>query len=277
MYHTSIKNQVFNIKKSFLNTGFSPKDLQTYIATLTPSQQKIAHYLLQFRNRPSQKLINSTIAKKVGCSRITVIRTTNKLHKDGLITKHQPQPYDANIYTFDEKLKRGPDAFTYWLNDLPTKSQDIYISHGIIIDHKNKKISYGRNDTPYLSSLVLDNLFINSSLPLTHAREKDQSFSKKIKGKMMNQFEENKQPRMYPIWRAPEAPPIDEEIARLKNDIRVLSQQIESSGAKSYMIQFAMSLIERKKSELQSLERNSNEKQSISYQYTADSMAAYNS
>jgi hypothetical protein len=282
MYHTSTENQLFNIKKSFLTKGFDPKNLQTgdineYIDCLTSSEQGVIRHLLEFRHLPEVKLINSSIAKAVGCSRITVIRATNKFHKDGVITKRQPQPYDANIYSFNEKVKKGPGAFMYWLNNLPKESKDIYISHGIIIDHKNKKVSSYRNDTPYLSSLILESLFKKSSPLFTRARERDQSFSKKIKGKIMNPLETNKQSRMYPIWKAPEEPPIRDQIIRLKNDIRSLSQQIEANKAKAYMISFAVSLVERKMNELKSLEAQSNEKQNISYQYTSDSMAAYSS
>jgi len=192
MYHTSIENQVFQIKKSFLTTNFPSKDLQTsysgnidsYINTLTPFEQDIAHLFLKFRKAPFIKHVNSSIAKKVGCSVRTVIRATNKFHKDGFITKKQPHQYATNNYTLDEKIKKGSHAFSHWFNSLTSSNQDLYISHGIIIDHKNKIIC--SDVTPNNSSLILDSLSRRLDPVLTRAREKRHVFLKKPKRKIMN-------------------------------------------------------------------------------------------
>lgn len=191
MYHTSTENQIFNINKSFLTKGFPSKDLQTYIASFTRHERDVAHYILEFRQQDSQRISNSTIARHVKCSVKTVTRATNKFHRDGFITKKQIHPYDINSFSFHEKTKKGPDAFMYWLSDLPPRSQDLYISHGIIIDHKNKKISTGRNVPPYLSSSLLDNLFINSSPSCARTRERRQDFFKKIKGKTVEHLKKS--------------------------------------------------------------------------------------
>lgn len=185
MYHTSIINQVFSTKKSFSSKGFSQKDLQTYIAALTRRERDVIYYLLDFRQQDSQRLTNSTIATHVKCSVKTVTRATNKFHNDGVITKHQSHRYDINAFSFHEKTKKGPAAFSYWFNALPPASQDSYISHGVVIDHKNKKIVTHRNVPPYLSSSLSNSLFINSSLLFVRTREREPDFSKKMKGKIM--------------------------------------------------------------------------------------------
>jgi hypothetical protein len=277
MYHSSTENQVFNINKSFLTKGFSSKDLQTYIAELTPSQREIAHYFLKFRNACETKFINSTIAKKIGCNVRTVIRATNKFNEDGFIIKHQPEPYDINRYTFNEKLRRGSDAFMYWLNDLPTKSQDTYISHGIFIDHKNKRVVTQRNVTPYLSSSILDNLFKKSSLRLTCARERGQGFSKKIKGKMMKPYGNPKK-----ILKSPEP------LLTYEQQREELIKKIDACRRKladphkyvSFSVEASIVYFEKElQQHLKDLEQigSSNEKQSISYQYQSDTMATYSS
>ena len=196
MYHTEIKNQVNAIKKSWLKTSFPPKDLQTgytgdidaYIATCTPFEQDIAHIFLKFRNAPSIKITNSFIAKQIRCSVRTVTRSTNKFHKDGFIAKHQPHQYSTNHYTLNDKVKKGKHAFSHWLNSLSPKNKDLYISHGIIIDHKNKIIC--SDVIPNNSSLILDSLFsrnvVLSSRAGARPTTKEQKTSYQKKGKKVN-------------------------------------------------------------------------------------------
>ncbi len=162
-YHTPEINQA-SIKKNLNNLGFSSKDLQTdhirsyesYISRCTPFEQDIAAIFLRYRNASGIYLSNKYLATLVGCSRRTVTRTTNKFHKDGFITKHQPNKYSSNHYTLHEKIKTGSTVFMHRFNSLSEEQQDIYISHGIIVDHKNKKIC--SDVTPNKNSLLLDSL-----------------------------------------------------------------------------------------------------------------------
>lgn len=153
MYHTQIKNQA-------LNTTFSHKDSHTdnYISQCTSTQKKISNYILRYKDYPFIKLSNERIANAVGCSVITVIRTTNKFHKDGFITKYQENRYTSNNYTF-----------------------------GMIVDHKNKKIIQSEYDRPnknlIFSSLILDKYLFRSPVLVpvhTHVREETHRISKAI-------------------------------------------------------------------------------------------------
>jgi DNA-binding MarR family transcriptional regulator len=293
MYHSNIKNQDFSIKKSSFPKDFSSKDLQTYMSLLTPKTKRVAEYILKFRNLQQVKLINSTIAREVGCTIRTVIRATNKFNEDGFITKQQPHPYDANNFSFHEKTKKGSGAFSYWFNGLPPATQDTYISHGVIIDHKNKKIVSQRNVTPYLSSSLRDSLFKNSSLLLVRAREKRQDFSKKIKGKMVK--EENKMAsRMYPVWQPPKEEPLDYQIAAKELSILGFRRQVEKpeefwdprsilfevnvNVARSFLLRDEKELeeLKKKRAEIET-EGSIDEKQIILHQYYADSMEPYSS
>lgn len=165
-YHTPEINQA-SIKKNLNNLGFSSKDLQTdhirsyesYTSRCTPFEQDIAAIFLRYRNASGIYLSNQYLATLVGCSRRTVTRTTNKFHKDGFITKHQPNKYSSNHYTLHEKIKTGSTVFMHRFNSLSEEQQDIYITHGIIVDHKNKKIC--SDVTPNKNSLLLDSLSSN--------------------------------------------------------------------------------------------------------------------
>ena len=161
MYHTNIKNQVFNLEKTLLNTNFSFKHSQIdhYLSLCTPTQRSIGTYISRYKDCPFIKLSNEHIAKVVGCSVITVIRTTNKFHKDGFITKHQDNRYTSNNYTL-----------------------------GMVVDHKNKRIFQSEYDIPNKSNLILDSLFRRVCVSYAHTRDTTQKKIKRIlkKGPSMN-------------------------------------------------------------------------------------------
>lgn len=287
MYHTSIENQVFSIKKSQSLKGFSHKDLQTYIATLTPFEQDIANFILQFRFAPWTIILNETIANKVGCSVRTVIRATNKFHEDGFITKQKPKPYDMNCYAFDEKVKKGIEAFSYWFNTLPSDTQDTYISHGIIIDHKNKKIC--SDVTPNLSTLLLDNLFINSSPSCARTRERRQDFSKKIKGKKMDSEKKVSSRSTERIFKElPQKKAVS--LLALREQREQLLQKIDNCtlkivdphkyikfGVIEASVKYFHKELQEYLKELDELEGRIDEKQNVSYEDKSYTMAAYTS
>jgi hypothetical protein len=122
MYHTNKINQA-QIQKNLNIPRFSPKDSQS--DHYTPTEQKIYKQLLKHPNNTS----NAYIAKIVGCSIITVIRATNKFHRDGRITKYQENRYSFNNYSF-----------------------------GMKIDHKNKKVIPYGNDILKKDLILVDSL-----------------------------------------------------------------------------------------------------------------------
>jgi hypothetical protein len=88
---------------------------------------------------------------------------------------------------------------------------------------------------------------------------------------------------IYKPWRAPKEEPVEDQIKNLKKDIQVLSTQIESKQTASYMIAYAMNVIEGKYKQLQMLEaeqsqkkESEHEKQNVSNRYSSDSMATCN-
>lgn len=106
-YHTFHENQVFQTNKSFYPKSFSQKYSQIdhrYIYNLTPTERQI-YYLLRrhYDYYSSFKLTNEYIANNIGCSIRTVMRATNKLHKDGLITKSRDHLYDCNKFMFQSE------------------------------------------------------------------------------------------------------------------------------------------------------------------------------
>src|SRR5277367_6792909 len=294
MYHTNKINQA-SIEKNLKSTRFLSKDLQIadYVATLSPAFRRIAHIYFNFHNASHIKLKNETIALLAGCSHKTVTRATNKFHEDGFITKQQENKYAPNHYTLNERIKKGRFAFSHWMDSLSPKNQDLYISHGIRIDHKNKIIFSYKNVPQNRSSLILEDLFINPS-PTARARERRKPVFKKTKdpgkGEIVNNFkkpwppvakpQEKTAPKrqgIYEIWKAPQELPIEEQQKQLKSDIEGLSYGIEVNKEQPYMILFATSWVERKKKELEQLEiRSNSEKQSISNRYSPNSMRSCN-
>jgi len=167
MYHTNKLNQEKYFNKTLSITKISQKDLHTdhyrsdiasYLATCTPSEQNIAHFLLNYRYASTTKITNAFIATKIGCSIITVIRTTNKFHKDGFITKHQQNRYAPNYFTFNDKITKGKYAFDYWLNSLSPNHRDLYISHGIKVNHKNRIVCQFEYDIHNNNLLLINSL-----------------------------------------------------------------------------------------------------------------------
>ena len=242
MYHTNKRNQAL-IKENLSTPRFSYKHLHIdhYLSSCTPSQQKILNYIRQYQYCPWIKLSNERIADYVGCSVITVIRATNKFHKDGFITKHQEHRYTSNTYSLS-----------------------------IIVEQKHKRIFQSEYDRPNKNSLILNNLFINLN-PSSRRREGDLRIFKKIidhkKGKIMNDYRD---PSFYiakPKEKTPQkrntgghSPAIvkptlslDEQVMQLDSDIQVLSKKIELNKGPSYMISYAMNLVEHKIKELREL------------------------
>lgn len=182
MYHTNKLNQVL-LEKNLSAIRVSPKDLQTdhirsydsYVSACTPFERDIAAIFLKYRKAKHIHLTNNYVASLAGCSRRTVTRATNKFHKDGFITKHQPDQYGTNHYTLNDSIKKSTFTFMHWLNSLPEAHKDVYITHGMIIDHKNKKVCI--DVTPNSSSLILDSLF-RKRRPLAHAGAKGEGDKK---------------------------------------------------------------------------------------------------
>lgn len=119
MYNIQKINQA-PIQKNLNTTRLSYKDLHT--AHYTPIQRKIDQYLWRYQKYPWIKLSNATIAKAIGCSIITVIRATNKFHRDGYITKHQEHQYSSNTFTFSIKPVNSNNNIVTHRNDIPNKS-----------------------------------------------------------------------------------------------------------------------------------------------------------
>ena len=83
----------------------SEDNILSYIETLTPTEQQIIYVFLQYIHEPWVKLTNAYIAREVGCERTTVIRATNKFHRDGFINKHQKEKFSPNYFTFSDKIR----------------------------------------------------------------------------------------------------------------------------------------------------------------------------
>jgi hypothetical protein len=164
MYHNNIKNQLFKRKKSLLTTSFAQKDSQT--VNYTPIQNKILSFFKLYRHASFTKFTNEYIALSIGCSTKTVTRATNQFLKDGLITKCQKNRYAPNDYTFNNKIDKARGTFSHWINSLSSTNQNLYISHGIRIDHDNKIIFSYENVPHNKKSLILDKYLSRRTLTL---------------------------------------------------------------------------------------------------------------
>jgi len=271
MYHTEKINQAPNqINLNF--TRFSSKDLHTdhYISQLTRYERFLYHELLLFSDCNVIRPSNEYLASKAGCSIRTVIRATNKFHQDGFIIKQQISLYSTNHYTFTDKAQRG------------------------MIDNKNKSIISQRNVTPTLRSSLNINLFINLS-PSSRRRERTRTVFKKTypeKGEIVNNFKRQSlrlaKPQEKLRNRNGHSPqvlkpilPLKDQIHAKKVDIAFFEKQLEKPEAfwdhRSILfeaqITMAKSLLARAKFELNELEGNSDEKQSILRQSDPYSMA----
>ena len=258
MYHTNKINQAL-IKENLKNTGFSSKDLQT--AHYTPTEQKIVNEIERYHKAPWIKLSNEYIAYRVGCSVRTVIRATNKFHKNGFITKYQEHRYTSNSY---------------------------------ILDHKNKKVIQCEYVTPNLRSSLNINLFINLN-PTAPAREGDLRVFKKTrypkKGERVITYKKQwppvAKPKEKPRNKDGHSPAVlktvlspEEERLRLRHEIE--SCEIYLANPEKYFVFCLKESIKRTEKrlvecleELIELERNSNEKQRVSNQYNTNRMQSY--
>lgn len=145
MYHIEEINQA-RIEKNLEQPGFYSQNLQIadYIASFSPLRQRIILYILKFKQCHWVKLKNESIALALGCSNKTVTRTTNQLHEDGFIIKHQQNKYSPNYYTV-----------------------------GVRVDHDAKRVLPVATVPQIRSySSLLDSLFRNSRPFLTHMRVK---------------------------------------------------------------------------------------------------------
>lgn len=287
MYHTQKINQA-PVQKNLHLTRFYSKNLHTdnYIATLTPLEQDIFLVYLEFRNKQWINLTNKYIASRIGCSIKTVTRATNKFHRDGFITKHQENKYAPNNYTFNEKVKQG--NFSQWINSLSLNNQSLYISHGIIIDHKNK-IIFSYKNVPQNKSLILEeDLFINPSLTrMRRGRVFKKTYDPK-KGNQVSIYQKRGPMTTKPRNKDGHSPvvlkpvlPLKDQIHAKKVDIAFFEKQLEKPEAfwdhRSILfeaqITMAQSLLARARFELNELEGNSNEKQRLLHQNSTNSMA----
>ena len=294
MYHTEKRNQAF-FDKNLTITRFPSKDLQiadyhadivSYIAGGTLSEQNIIDVFYRYRDASSIKLTNTYIAQEAGCSTRTVTRTTTKFHRDGFITKHQDNTFSPNYFTLNDKFKKGKKnkrTFSTWLNSLSPKNQDLYISHGVRIDHKNKmicQIEYVQHNKSI--NLILDNLFINLS-PSSRKRERESGIFKKInnleRGKLMKPKIEPKKKGIYALWESPKKNSLVEERLRLKKEIASCEMMLDNPD--KYFVFCLKESIKRTEKrlvecleELIELERRSNEKQSILLQHNPGTLEA---
>lgn len=224
MYHNNRLNQVSIKEKSLSTKSFSRKDSQTDHYTF--AEQRIYRYLFPFQKYSLIKISNATIAKAIGCSERTVRRATAKFHKDGLIIKHQENKYTSNSYIF---------------------IQSEYVR-------------------PNLRSSLNINLFINLS-PSSRRREADIRVFKKTnypeKGDRMKSYQDRLssvvklKPKRNDGGHSPAVfkpiLPLEDQIMQLNNDIKSLSDKIELNKVPSYMISYAMNLVEHKIKELREL------------------------
>lgn len=179
MYPKNDINQVLKTQKSPIITSFFGNaihstlyqgNISTYLSTCTPSQKIIADVFLKYRYAQHVKLTNEYIAQEARCSTKTVTRCTNKFHADGFITKHQENQYSPNHYTFNDKVKKGKDAFSFWFNSLSEHNQDLYVTHGIRVDHKNKIIFSPRNVPQNNNIYIYNNYLYIKPIPIARAR-----------------------------------------------------------------------------------------------------------
>ena len=271
MYHIQDKNQA-KLEKNLNKTRFSYKHLHIdyYPASCTPTQQKIFNYIRQYQYRPWIKLSNEHVANAVGCSVITVIRATNKFHKDGFILKHQENRYTSNNYTLR-----------------------------IIVEHKNKRIFHVENDRPIKKSSLLNNLFINLT-PSSRERRFFIKINEEKKGMRMDNYSYKQVVITKPKEKTPQkrntgghspavvkpTQSLEAQIHNKKVDIAFFRVQIEKpetfwdprSFLFSVQVKMTESLLLKAIEELKDLEekqklRSSDEKQSILHQNSSNSMA----
>jgi predicted transcriptional regulator len=294
MYHTNELNQV-KLEKNLNSTRFSRKDSQF--------EGKILQILSGFISTSYFK--NKTLADLVGCSTKTVTRITNKLQKDGLITKYQKNRYSPNHFTLTAKMKNGIHDYSKWVNSLSSKNQDLFVSHGIRVDHKNKVI-FSLSNVPHNKSinLILDNLFINLS-PSSREGRFFIKINDEKKGMRMDNYsykpfvaikpkEKTSQKRNTGGHSPAVVKPVqslDDQIHKKRVDIAFFKVQIEKpetfwdSRSLLFSVQISatknlLSIAQRDLKELEirhelvsNKKEDSNEKQRVSHQYSSNSMA----
>jgi hypothetical protein len=283
MYHTEKRNQAI-FDKNLTITRFASKDLQiadypadidSYMAGGTLSEQSIGKVFYRYSDAPFIKLTNATIAKEAGCSIRTVTRATTKFHRDGFITKNQDNTFSPNNFTLNEKFKKPKkekQSFSTWMNSLSPQNQDLYISHGIRIDHKKKMIcqyEYGQHNKSI--NLILDNLFINLS-PSSRLSARGGRIFKKInnleRGRVMKPKQEPKKQGIYAPWKTPKQKSLEEQRVCLKKEIELCEIMLDNPNKYfAFCLKESIKRTEKRLveclEELIELERRSNEKQSI--------------
>lgn len=143
-------------------------NIDSYLSACTPTEQKIAKIILEFRYAQDTILTRDYIASRAGCTIRTVTRATTKFHNDNFITKSQENVYAPNHFFFNEKTVKGPDAYQYWYNTQPKQNRDLYHTHGIRVDHE-KKIIFQYEYVPQSYSYFLRDSLYNKTVPVTRA------------------------------------------------------------------------------------------------------------
>lgn len=178
MYTNFIQNQVSLKRKSAYSAHFSQSqvfngDIFGYLQTCTNLQKDIAGLFLDYRYAKNIKLTNSFISSQINCSTKTVTRCTNKFHDDGFISKHQENPYAPNHFVFNGKAQRGKHAYNFWINSLSEENRELYITHGIRIDH-NKKIIFRTENVPHNNNIYINYNYINKPIPSARVRTREE-------------------------------------------------------------------------------------------------------
>lgn len=122
------------------NHGISTKSLITDPGVLTKKRRgfgnAILDYILSYRSKEVITLLNSTIAKAVGCDTRTVREWTTLFVKEGIMLKWQHVEYGANVYTL---LIDKSASYNYWLQRLSPEDFELYRLHGTTTQKELKK------------------------------------------------------------------------------------------------------------------------------------------
>lgn len=132
-------------------------DLISYASQQTPSMRKVMLFIAGYNNY-SKPLYNAFIADRCGVSISTVKRATRKMQVEGFFTKEISADNNGIVYKFDNNARESISEFITWYEKQPEPQQCVYISHGILIDHKNKKVAKVEYDPP-ISNIKRLNLF----------------------------------------------------------------------------------------------------------------------
>ncbi len=151
----------------------SKESNQRFLTTIKAYRGKgkiIFDYIFKNRHLEFIQLKNETIAQAIGCSPRTVQRWTSQFVKDGMFSKYQANRYTPNTYNVHIPES---GSFSYWLNNLPHEHQELYLTHGITFNKKDKISTHPETVVQSYNVNLNNNIYIQTTTFSVRARARE--------------------------------------------------------------------------------------------------------